>query len=132
MGVVYLAGLLVALTGMVLLDRRFRFFYWSNAKRAGIVHAIGIAFFLVWDLFGIGQGLFFRGETSFMTGILLGPELPLEELFFLALLTYMTMNLFAAATQFFARREERAAAASGAPSGATDANAESHARDETS
>lgn len=131
MGVVYLAGLLVALTGMVLLDRRFQFFYWANAKRAGIVHAIGIVFFLVWDLFGIGQGLFFRGETSFMTGILLAPELPLEELFFLALLTYMTMNLFAASAQFFARREARAAAASGVASGAPEVDAESHAGDET-
>lgn len=129
MGVVYLAGLLVALTGMMLLDRRFRFFYWANAKRAVIVHVIGIVFFLVWDVYGIGQGLFFRGETSFMTGILLGPELPLEELFFLALLTYMTMNLFAAATQFFARREERAPAASGVASGAPEADAGSHAKD---
>lgn len=99
MGIVYLAALLVALTGMVVLDRRFRLFYWVNAKRASIVHVIGIVFFLVWDLYGIGQGLFFRGETAFMTGILLAPELPLEELFFLTLLTYMTMNLFGASHQ---------------------------------
>jgi lycopene cyclase domain-containing protein len=104
MGIVYLAALLVSLTGMVVLDRRFRLFYWVNAKRASIVHGVGIVFFLVWDIYGIAQGLFFRGETSFMTGILLGPELPLEELFFLALLTYMTMNLFAASKQFLAWR----------------------------
>jgi hypothetical protein len=29
-----------------------------------------------------------------MTGVLLGPELPLEEVFFLILLCYMTMNVF--------------------------------------
>ena len=34
-----------------------------------------------------------------MTGILLAPELPLEELFFLTLLTYMTMNLLGATAQ---------------------------------
>ncbi len=112
MGFVYLIALLLSLIGMVVLDRRFHLFYWVSARRAGIVHVIGIVFFLVWDLYGIGQGLFFRGETSFMTGILLGPELPLEELFFLTLLTYMTMNLFGASTQFFAWREGRAAAAS--------------------
>lgn len=111
MGLVYLIALLVSLTGMVVLDRRFRLFYWVNAKRAAIVHIIGIVFFLIWDLYGIGQGLFFRGETSIMTGILLAPELPLEELFFLTLLTYMTMNLFGASTQFFAWREARSAAA---------------------
>jgi len=112
MGIVYLAALLVSLTGMVVLDRRFRLFYWANARRASLVHVIGIVFFLVWDLYGIGQGLFFRGETSFMTGVLLGPELPLEELFFLTLLTYMTMNLFGASTQIFAWREARAHAGS--------------------
>jgi lycopene cyclase domain-containing protein len=99
MGMVYLIALLVSLTGMVVLDRRFHLFYWVNARRAAIVHVVGIVFFLIWDLYGIGQGLFFRGETSFMTGILLAPELPLEELFFLTLLTYMTMNLFGASTQ---------------------------------
>jgi lycopene cyclase domain-containing protein len=99
MGMVYLIALLVSLTGMVVLDRRFRLFYWVNAKRASVVHIVGIVFFLIWDLYGIGQGLFFRGETSFMTGVLLAPELPLEELFFLTLLTYMTMNLFGASTQ---------------------------------
>ena len=111
MGIVYLTSLLVALTGMVVLDRRFRLFYWVNARRASLVHVIGIVFFVVWDVYGIGQGLFFRGETSFMTGILLGPELPLEELFFLTLLTYMTMNLFGASTQFFAWRVARLTAA---------------------
>jgi lycopene cyclase domain-containing protein len=121
MGIVYLAALLVSLAGMVVLDRRFRLFYWVNAKRAAIVHVVGIVFFLVWDIYGIGQGLFFRGETSFMTGILLGPELPLEELFFLALLTYMTMNLFGASTQLFAWREARSAAAR---SGSSDSQTE--------
>lgn len=99
MGMVYLAALLVSLTGMVVLDHRFHLFYGANAKRATVVHIVGIVFFLVWDVYGIGQGLFFRGETSFMTGILLAPELPLEELFFLTLLTYMTMNLFGASHQ---------------------------------
>lgn len=99
MGMVYLIALLVSLTGMVVLDRRFSLFYWANAKRASVVHIVGIVFFLVWDVYGIGQGLFFRGETSFMTGILLAPELPLEEVFFLTLLTYMTMNLFGASAQ---------------------------------
>ena len=58
--------------------------------------AIGLVFFLVWDLSGIGLGIFFRGETSFMTGLVIAPELPVEELFFLALLCYLTMNLFGA------------------------------------
>src|SRR5690606_2077970 len=65
MGLVYISALLVALTGMVLLDRRFQLFFWRDAARASAVLVLGVLFFLVWDLFGIGLGIFFRGETAF-------------------------------------------------------------------
>ncbi|CAN5320182.1 hypothetical protein BH09ACT1_BH09ACT1_00890 [soil metagenome] len=94
MALLYLIALLIALFGMAMLDRRFRLFFWRDARRASIVLVVGIVFFLVWDLSGIGLGIFFRGETSFMTGLLVGPELPVEELFFLALLCYLAMNVF--------------------------------------
>jgi len=90
----YLLALLVALTGMVVLDRRFRLFFWRDARRAAIVLAVGLVFFLVWDLAGVGGGIFFRGETAFMTGLQIAPEVPLEEVFFLALLCYLTMNVY--------------------------------------
>jgi lycopene cyclase domain-containing protein len=96
MGLLYLAALLVSLTGMVMLDRRFRLYFWADARRAAIVSVAGVVFFVVWDLFGIGLGIFFRGETAFMTGLQVAPELPLEELFFLTLLVYVTMNLYGA------------------------------------
>ena len=96
MGLLYLAALLVSLTGMVVLDRRFRLYFWADARRAAVVSVVGVVFFVVWDLFGIGLGIFFRGETAFMTGLQVAPELPLEELFFLALLVYVTMNLYGA------------------------------------
>jgi lycopene cyclase domain-containing protein len=99
MGLVYLAALLVALTGMVMLDRRFTLFFWADARRATIVLVAGLVFFVVWDLAGIGLGIFFRGETDFMTGLQVAPELPVEELFFLTLLVYVTMDLYG-----FARR----------------------------
>lgn len=95
MGVLYLLGLLIALTGMVVLDRRFRLFFWRDRVRAAVILVVGLAFFLAWDIAGIRLGIFFRGETSFMTGIQVARELPLEEPFFLALLCYLTMNLAA-------------------------------------
>lgn len=104
MGVIYLAALAISLTGMVVLDRRFGLFFWRDARRAGIVYAVGMVFFLVWDLVGISAGVFFRGETSVLTGILVAPEVPLEELFFLSLLIYSAMNLFGAGTVLASRR----------------------------
>ena len=96
MGLLYLAALLVSLTGMGVLDRRFRLYFWADARRAAIVTVLGVVFFVVWDLFGIGLGIFFRGETEFMTGLQVAPELPVEELLFLTLLVYVTMNVYGA------------------------------------
>ena len=90
----YLAALLVALAGMVVLDLRFRLFFAVAPVRAAIVLVLGVAFFVCWDLVGIDLGIFFRGNPGLLTGVQLGPELPLEELFFLALLCYLTMNLY--------------------------------------
>ena len=94
MSFLYLGGLLVALAGMVVLDRRFSLFFWRSAVRAAIVLAVGLSFFLVWDLQGIRLGIFFRGETTLMTGWQWARELPFEEPFFLLLLCYLTMNVY--------------------------------------
>ena len=99
MGFLYLVALLVSITGMILLDRRHTLFFWQDARRATVVLVTGLVFFLSWDLVGIDAGVFFRGEGPWMTGILLAPELPLEEVFFLTLLCYMTMNVFSAFTK---------------------------------
>ncbi len=99
MGILYLVALAISITGMVMIDRRWRLFFWRDARRAAIVLAVGIVFFVVWDLFGIGLGIFFRGETSFMTGLQVAPELPVEELFFLTLLCYVTMNVYGLLTR---------------------------------
>lgn len=103
MGILYLVALAIALTGMVMLDRRFGLFFWRDARRASIVLVVGVVFFVVWDLFGIGLGIFFRGETDFMTGLQVAPELPVEEIFFLTLLCYLTMNAYSAVEQFRSR-----------------------------
>lgn len=96
MGLVYLAALLISIGGMVALDHRFTLFFWRDRRRASITLLGGVVFFLLWDLASIGLGIFFRGETKFMTGLQIAPELPIEEVFFLTLLCYLTMNLYGA------------------------------------
>ncbi|TFC11007.1 lycopene cyclase domain-containing protein [Cryobacterium algoritolerans] len=103
----YLLTLLVSLGAMVLLDRRFRLFFWRRPARAAIVLGAGMALFLTWDLAGIGLGIFYRGETTLMTGLQLAPELPLEEFFFLAFLSYLTMNSVQGARLLLAARIRR-------------------------
>lgn len=106
MNLLYLGALLVSLAGMVALDVRFRLFFAAAALRAAIVMVAGVAFFLAWDLAGIGAGVFFRGATGLLTGVQLAPELPLEEPFFLALLCYTTMNLYCWSSRRPRRRRE--------------------------
>ena len=99
----YLAALAVSLLGLAFLDWRYRIAVFDEPRRALLTLAVGVAFFLLWDAAGIGLGIFFRGEGRFMTGLLLAPELPVEELLFLTLLVYQTLLLW----RFFDRRRSR-------------------------
>lgn len=92
MSALYLGGLLFALLGMVMLDLRYRLFFWRGPLRAAIVLVVGVAFFLIWDAAGVHLGIFFRGNLALLAGVQLAPEIPIEELFFLLLLCYLTMN----------------------------------------
>jgi hypothetical protein len=56
---------------------------------------------------GIAEGVFFRGSGPWMTGILLGPELPLEELFFVILLCYSTLVAYLLSASILAARSRR-------------------------
>lgn len=103
MNLLYLGALLVSIAGMIVLDLRLKLFFAAAPARAAIVLATGLAFFLTWDVAGIGLGIFFRGNPGLLTGVLLAPELPLEELFFLTLLIYTIMNTYAALTRWSSR-----------------------------
>lgn len=91
MSFLYLAALLISLTGLATLDVRFKLAFAKNPKAAFIATAIPYLIFVVWDLVGISFGIFFKGQSKFLTGVMIAPEFPLEELFFLALLCYTTL-----------------------------------------
>jgi lycopene cyclase domain-containing protein len=104
-GLAYLAALLASIGCMGLLDHRFKLAFWADARRAALVLGIGFAIFLVWDLIAIRHGFYVRGGSVGMTGIEVLPELPLEELFFIFFLCYLT--LVARGLLALVRREER-------------------------
>ncbi|MFE6997647.1 lycopene cyclase domain-containing protein [Microbacterium sp. NPDC057659] len=93
MNALYLILLLISLAGVIALDIRLGLFLGRDPLRAASVLAIGVAFLLLWDAAGIALGIFFRGENPYSTGILLAPELPLEEPVFLLFLCQLTMTL---------------------------------------
>ena len=108
MSFLYLLGLLVAIGGLALLDFRHKLAFAKSAKYFCLI-LISVAFFLIWDFAGISLGIFFRGESQLLSGLLLSEELPLEELFFLILLSYNALLLL----RFFTRRSNRDADGAG-------------------
>ena len=90
----YLIALVVSIAGIALLDRRHKLAFWVDAKASALAISISVAVFLVWDLVGIALGIFFRGNAPHLSGLLLAPELPVEELFFLILLCYNTLLVY--------------------------------------
>lgn len=107
MGIVYLGTLILGIVCMLLLDHRFRLFFWRDPKAAAVVTAVGVLFLLAWDLAGIGLGIFLRGEGTIATGLLLAPELPIEEPVFLTFLVLCTMVLYTGARQILERKPAR-------------------------
>ena len=109
----YLAGLLISIAGIAVLDARYRLFFWRAPLRAAAVMLIGLVFFMVWDVVGVHLGIFFIGTNELLTGVLLAPDVPLEELFFLVLLCWTTMDLFGAVRPVLARLSARRSADAG-------------------
>jgi len=88
----YLTALVVSLTGLGLLDYTHKLaLFAGKIWQTTVTVAVGVVFFLIWDVAGIAAGVFFRGPGPYQTGILIGPELPLEEVFFLTLLCYVIL-----------------------------------------
>ncbi len=103
----YLAALLVSFAGVVALDLRFGLALRARPRRTALVTMIGVAVFVVWDLVGITTGVFVRGDGPWYIGVELAPHLPVEEIVFLAFLSYLTCVIDGAVGRI--RRRENAA-----------------------
>jgi lycopene cyclase domain-containing protein len=90
----YLFGLLFSIVGVLIIDWKWRLVWWQDALRAGIVVTIGWVLFIIWDLLGIGIGIFYPGQSAFMVHLTVWPGLPLEELLFLWFLAYQTLIIW--------------------------------------
>lgn len=97
MGSLYLIALLVSTGCMALCDWRWKLAFFHDARRAAILSVVLVVAFLLWDILGIATGTFYRGSADYMTGIMLGPEMPMEEPIFLFFLVYLLLNLTAGA-----------------------------------
>ncbi|SFJ74767.1 lycopene cyclase domain-containing protein [Cellulomonas sp. KH9] len=105
----YLGALVVSIGCLALIDRRLGLAFWYDARRSAWTVGLGVVGFLLWDVAGLLLGIFARGDSPHMTGLLLAPELPVEEAFFLTLLSYVGLL----AWRWFDRTAEHRAAGRG-------------------
>lgn len=91
MNFLYLLTLAVSLAGLGALDHKHKLAFFKNSKAALIATGLPYLLFVAWDFTGIFLGVFFKGDSPFLSGLMLAPDFPIEELFFLAVLCYSTL-----------------------------------------
>lgn len=93
LGWLYLAILVFSLTGMTLIDYRYKICLFADWRRWSKALAAAISVFLLFDYIAIALGIFIAGSSDFASGIFLPGQMPLEEPLFLLLLTYVGCQL---------------------------------------
>ncbi len=99
----YLIGLCIGITGMAVIDWRYNLAFWRDRKRTLATVATAVAVFVLWDFFGIFLGIFHHGGSPYALPFTLAPEFPIEELFFLVLLSYCTLVIYTGVSKWRSR-----------------------------
>ena len=90
----YLIALSISIFGMAIIDWRLKLSFWEESLRAFLTIFVSVAIFISWDLVGIKLGIFFSGHSEYMMPYFIVDQFPIEEIFFLILLAYTTMNIY--------------------------------------
>jgi lycopene cyclase domain-containing protein len=87
----YLGLLCVSLMGTVLLDYRNKLALFDDPRRTVLVIVVPVAFFVGWDMAGVANGVFFKGDSDLLIGWDIATEIPIEEVLFLTLLSHTAL-----------------------------------------
>ena len=90
-GLAYLAVQVISFAGILVIDHRWKLAAFRAPAATALAVTAAVALLLTWDVLGVRSGVFFRGQTDFMTGLLVAPEIPLEEVVFLAFLSHLAL-----------------------------------------
>jgi lycopene cyclase domain-containing protein len=90
----YLSLLLLSLSGVAIIDYKYKLALWLYPRKTIRVISIAMAVFIIWDIAGILLGIFFHGNSHYALSFRILPEFPIEELFFLLLLTYVSLIIY--------------------------------------
>jgi lycopene cyclase domain-containing protein len=90
----YLAFLLMTICSLLTIDRRWRLAFFAHWRRTAKTIAVSMMVFIVWDAAGIAADIFYPGDSKYVLDILLAPGFPVEEVFFLFVLVYVTLIIW--------------------------------------
>ena len=99
----YLAGLLIAIGGLMMLDRRYKLAFWLHPRRAAITLLNTVLIFVIWDILAIWLGIFRVGHSAWQLPLTLASQFPFEELFFLFLIGYSTLIIYTGVAKWRSR-----------------------------
>lgn len=80
--------------GMTIIDRVHRLALFYDYKRTLITVGICVAVLIIWDIVGIATGIFFSGNSQYMSGLYIANDFPIEEVFLLTFISYFTLILY--------------------------------------
>lgn len=88
---------------MAVVDWRYGLAFFKDSRRTFLTLLVSVGVFVVWDIAGIALGIFYSGNSPYMSSLYLGLEFPIEELVFLTFLTYFTLVTY----RFWSKRWPR-------------------------
>lgn len=91
---VYLGALVASICGLLVIDYHYKLAFWHDARRTALTMVVTVCVFILWDIVGIAMGIFLKGGSQYMLPFVIAPEFPVEELFFLFLLSFVTLLLY--------------------------------------
>lgn len=90
----YLFVLLIGTGGLLLADAKLKLVFFYHPRAAAKTILCLMAILLLADIAGIKLGIFFTNQ-HYVTGLhIISPNLPIEELVFLFLLSYVTLLVY--------------------------------------
>lgn len=91
----YLFALLFSLVGLLVIDFRYKIALGSDWRRGLKVLGTALLLFLMWDLTIVAFGVVTNGSSPYSLPFTILPEIPLEEVLFLVLLSYCILLIYA-------------------------------------
>ena len=91
---VYGLSLLGAIFCLGLIDYKHKYAWFKDRRRTLVTIIPAVVMFVLWDVAGIRLHVFASHSDTYRSGLLLGPNFPVEEIFFLTLLTYTALIIW--------------------------------------